>query len=273
MPISNFQYRKCVGYNNARQKVQNNINTLGKNTIFSQKCKTKISHFILAVFILSLAIWGVSAIFDTANEGLNCNMGSNMMIMVKNNAKITNFHIKNKLCYVYDPKIVNYLNSKFTNNTKYKNYNKINTNNFIITNKTYSKILQKSKNKTIKTINGNFKIKNLKLLLTNKGPAYFENKIDDMSYIIDKFKPDIMAISESNISKKNLTFKNNFSDYNFELNKMYDNYGFSRNALMVKEGISYKRRYDLENNTNCMIWIEIKLNTKKSILIMGGYCQ
>ena len=133
--------------------------------------------------------------------------------------------------------------------------------------------MQKSKNKTIKTINGNFKIKNLKLLLTNKGPAYFENKIDDMSYIIDKFKPDIMAISESNISKKNLTFKNNFSDYNFELNKMYDNYGFSRNALMVKEGISYKRRYDLENNTNCMIWIEIKLNTKKSILIMGGYCQ
>ena len=54
---------------------------------------------------------------------------------------------------------------------------------------------------------------------------------------------------------------------------MYDNYGFSRNALMVKEGISYKRRYDLENNTNCMIWIEIKLNTKKSILIMGGYRQ
>ena len=28
-----------------------------------------------------------------------------------------------------------------------------------------------------------------------------------------------------------------------------------------------------ENNTNCMIWIEIKLNTKKSILIMGGYRQ
>ena len=112
--------------------------------------------------------------------------------------------------------------------------------------------------------------KNKKILLTNKGPAFFENKINDMSFIVDKYRPDIMCISKANINSKHMQFTHNFPDYNFEINKMSNICNFSRNAIMIKEGIKYKRRYDLENDKTCIIWIEVKLNKKKSFLLMGG---
>ena len=94
-----------------------------------------------------------------------------------------------------------------------------------------------------------------------------------MSFIIDTYKPDIMCISEANINSKYMTFTHHFPDYNFEINKMSNISHFSRNAIMIKDGIKYKRRYDLENEKTCIIWIEVKLNKKKSILVMGGYRQ
>ena len=107
---------------------------------------------------------------------------------------------------------------------------------FFLTYSTFSDIKQKKHNKILHLINGNKKINNLKLLHTNKGPAFFEKKIDDMCYIIDKYCPDIMCIAEANIHKNKMNFGNNFSEYNFELNQMSNISNFSRNAILVKRG-------------------------------------
>ena len=48
--------------------------------------------------------------------------------------------------------------------------------------------------------------------------------------------------------------------------------GHSRNILLIKKDIVYKRRKDLENNINSMIWIEVTLE-RSSILVMGAYRQ
>ena len=64
-----------------------------------------------------------------------------------------------------------------------------------------------------------------------------------------------------------------FSEYNFELNLMFNNIGISRNLILVRKGLNYKRRFDLENNITCNIWIELSLGTNKSLMIMGGYRQ
>ena len=276
MRIGNIQYRKTIGLYNSKPKLQNAKRTSNHINIFIQQSKSTFSQIILYIIILWFTINNVSYVLNVSNVlnyktgGKSCDIGVKLMSDAKNYAKVTHFVTLNEYCWDFDFNLIFKINSK---DLKYKYNNKNDLNSFIITYTSFSIILQKCNNKAVEIINGSFKVKHLKLLHTNKGPAYFENKIDDMAYIIDRYKPDIMAISESNISKRNLNFKNDFNDYNFELNKMYDIYGFSRNAIMVKQGISYKRRYDLENQNNCMIWIEIKINPRKSILFMGGYRQ
>ena len=47
----------------------------------------------------------------------------------------------------------------------------------------------------------------------------------------------------------------------------------SRNIILINENIPYIRRRDLENEYIATIWIEVKLKSKKNILVMGGYRQ
>ena len=48
--------------------------------------------------------------------------------------------------------------------------------------------------------------------------------------------------------------------------------GVSRSALLIKEGIKYTRRHNLEDNEISTIWIQINTN-KKTILVATGYRQ
>ena len=94
--------------------------------------------------------------------------------------------------------------------------------------------MQKHNNKNAHSTYGNKMSEgNLKLLLTNKGSSYFENKVDDMSYIIDKYSPHIMCISEANIKQNYMPYINEFSNYHFELNLMSDTCNVSRNSIIV----------------------------------------
>ena len=64
---------------------------------------------------------------------------------------------------------------------------------------------------------------------------------------------------------------------NERMNKRMDSdaylYRFFQKCNIAKKGTQYKRCFDLENNKTCIIWIEVKLENKKSILLMGGYRQ
>ena len=52
---------------------------------------------------------------------------------------------------------------------------------------------------------------------------------------------------------------NKYLDYTIEDTKMAKLTNRSRNILLIKDDIIYKRRYDLEDDITSTIWIEIKL--------------
>ena len=52
-------------------------------------------------------------------------------------------------------------------------------------------------------LNGNIKLTNIKIAHFNKGNSKFENKLDDIHYIIDTYKPLIFSISEANYCNLN----------------------------------------------------------------------
>ena len=65
------------------------------------------------------------------------------------------------------------------------------SNNFSITR-------QNNNNKLSHILNGNIKLTNIKIAHFNKGNSKFNNKIDNIHYILDKQKPLIFSISDAN---------------------------------------------------------------------------
>ena len=78
----------------------------------------------------------------------------------------------------------------------------------------------------------------------NKGNSNFITKKDDILITINRYHPDIFALHEANYNPKN---DGQIFGYNIEYNTLCVNHKISRTLLLIKKGISYKRRYDLEN--------------------------
>ena len=114
--------------------------------------------------------------------------------------------------------------------------------------------LQIFNNRLTRSINGNrVTNKGLNIIQLNKGNANFETKINSIQRIIDNEKPDIICISESNIKKSKIDNINHFPEYNHELNLMSNNIDISRNSILIKKSLNYKRRYEYESNEVCNI--------------------
>ena len=64
--------------------------------------------------------------------------------------------------------------------------------------KNYTVSKKLSSNKIAHCINGNIKMHGLKILHWNKVNSLFNNKIDDIKFILDKYSPHIFSISEAN---------------------------------------------------------------------------
>lgn len=199
------------------------------------------------------------------------NLKMSIILMIWLNLLFLTLNFKSNSSEYYKPVKCNH-GAYYNNIPNYKN--NCTLDNRIIEN-SYAKIKQKLNNKINHIINGN-KLKNTKLNLMqyNKGNANFENKINAINDIIQKHKPDVMCISEANLKASNFNILNNFPEHNIEHNLMSKDMDISRNILMINKNISYKRRYDLEDNITCTIWIQVNIpKKKKSILIMGGYRQ
>ena len=237
MPVNYIQHRIKIA------KVSPTINSL-KPKIKNEK--TSIQIYSINIKLGLLLIIGINILVFTLNTKSRNNY-FNRVFNTKHEAYYKNFHI-------------------FKNSRTLDNCN---------IDKSYAKIKQQIKNKLNHLINGN-KLKNHKLNLMqyNKGNANFENKINDINDIMQNHKPDIMCISEANLKASNLNILNNFPDHNIEHNLMSRDIDTSRNILIINKNISYKRRYDLEENITCTIWIQISIpKKKKQVLLMGGYRQ
>ena len=70
---------------------------------------------------------------------------------------------------------------------------------------TFSGTIQNTNNKFSHIINGNIKTTSIKIAHFNKGKCKFDNKLDDIHYIMDRHKPLIFSISEANYCNINKT--------------------------------------------------------------------
>ena len=114
------------------------------------------------------------------------------------------------------------------------------------TNNNHSKARQESNNKYNHIINGNITKKGTLTLLTwNKGNGTFKNKRDDILLIIKRYRPDIFAIHEANFDLKG---DMGFENYSIETNTLFKGHNKSRTIMLIKKGVPYKRRTDLEND-------------------------
>ena len=95
----------------------------------------------------------------------------------------------------------------------------------------------------------------------NKGNSNFRTKKDDILVTINRYKPDIFAIHEANYRSKN---DGHIYGYNVKCNTLIEGYDISRTILLLKKGISYKRRYDLENKYISRIWVQINISKTSS---------
>ena len=127
----------------------------------------------------------------------------------------------------------------------------------------------------MKILNGNrLDCNKIKIMQYNKGNSSFINHVQHIQNIMDLHEPHIICVSEANIKRKDSNnILNHFPGYNLETNLQYEKIGISRNCIIVKEGIKYSRRRDLEDNINCDIWLQISNGGKKNSLICGSYRQ
>ena len=122
------------------------------------------------------------------------------------------------------------------------------------------------------SLNGNRQTsKGLNIIQLNKGNSFFEKKVNSIQRIINDDRPDIICISESNIKYSSNDICNHFPGFNHELNVMSETIDISRNSILIKSSLNYKRRYDLEDKNTCEIWVEITIGKSNKILLMGGY--
>ena len=109
------------------------------------------------------------------------------------------------------------------------------------------------------------------LMSWNNGNSNFSNKRDDISVTLDRHSSDIFAIHEANF---NTNRDKGFQKYNIEAK--YPNSDYSTDArtiLLLRQGIIFNRRHDLEDKHISTIWVEILISKRKSLLVCAYYRQ
>ena len=110
----------------------------------------------------------------------------------------------------------------------------------------YDNYIQKSNNKVFKSINGNISKNGSYFLMSwNKGNSKFSNKRDDIAITLDRHRPDIFSIHEANF---NANRDKGFQKYNIEAKYLNSDYSTdARTILLLRQGIIFNRRHDLED--------------------------
>lgn len=124
----------------------------------------------------------------------------------------------------------------------------------------YDDVCKKNRNKNMHILNGKISKNGSHFLLTwNKGNSSYSNKRDDISITLERHRPDFFTIHEANY---NVLKDKGFSGYNLKYNTLYINSVISRTMLLVKKGINFKRRYDLDNSIIPSIWLQVYISKK-----------
>ena len=130
-------------------------------------------------------------------------------------------------------------------------------------------------NKMMKIINGNRtgRGRGIKLVAYNKGNSFLQNYLEETESLVEKYRPDLLCLTEANLKKdidKNLV---SIKDYNLHTAPTMNNVNLniSRVVVYTNKNIIAKRRPDLENEEVSAIWLEVGPLRKPKILVASLY--
>ena len=124
-----------------------------------------------------------------------------------------------------------------------------------------------------KYTNGNRRQNGLKICHYNQGGALLQNKINFAEAFIERHRPHILGISESNFFIQHDINSVQIKDYHFSPSATLSNpqLKVSRVCVYIHHSLVYKVRNDLMDGTFSSVWIEAGLPHKKKILIANVY--
>ena len=121
--------------------------------------------------------------------------------------------------------------------------------------------------------NANGQSKGLKIVHANKGPGHLCSKIHDIEYIIEKYKPHVLGISEANFMKNHDPQEVALKDYHLFTCPTLRNpdLEYSRVVVYAHNSVVCKVRMDLMDSDTSTIWLQIGLPRQKQILLCNIY--
>ena len=120
--------------------------------------------------------------------------------------------------------------------------------------------------KYMRMVNGNT---SKKFIHWNGGSAFLENKMEYVEELIYEHEPVVLAISEANLRESTEVSCVRIENYNLLTLKAISNVNMkiSRIVAYVRNDVVYKRRTDLENDHDAMIWLEIKYKGGRNLIL------
>ena len=128
----------------------------------------------------------------------------------------------------------------------------------------------KIRNKLVKIKNGNIN-KSIKSIHWNLGSRFWDNKSEDIQYLVDEIKPDLAFISEANLFSGLANHMRIIDGYSIVYTSAINTLGYSRLVLIVREGFQVTLKKDWMEDQVASIWVQIKNRGCKGITICGIY--
>ena len=103
------------------------------------------------------------------------------------------------------------------------------------------------------------------MIAWNKGSSLLQNSQQELGILIDKFKPDILTLSEANLKNDIETKYVSIDNYTLHTAPTINNQelNISRVVVYTHSNVIVKRRHDLEDDRLATIWLELRLPGKK----------
>ena len=130
----------------------------------------------------------------------------------------------------------------------------------------------KKQNKAVKMYNGNG-VKSLKVVHWNMGSCHWIRKIAEIQILLMDTKPDITIISEANIFAENQDYEIHIPGYNLIQPKSMVSSGYSRLAVLVKEGVQVQTLEQYMDEEIASVWLKISSKGTKKIHLGAIYRQ
>ena len=130
-------------------------------------------------------------------------------------------------------------------------------------------------NRAAHAVNGNqaSRGKPITLCYWNKGSSFLLNKQEDISDIINTYKPLVLGLGEAQYKKDHSLAEVQQPGFTLHLDSCQDSLGVSRCAVYTHNSLVVKRRDDLEDKGIATVWLQLGLPHQKGILVMCGYRQ